>query len=186
MTVSRSLDAAVGLAAERHLRVSCLHWQHFCLSDNLLKERSERKWSENEIFCVTFYYKGSRYAHTHAYLHTVCLLYVVSAYSMWIYLHLSLFFPAVCVCHVWLKLAPARRLVHPPMKPQSPTSPLLHPSITLSLFSFLLALWQRRGICSLKVPPSLSGSRGWRFLGNSVRVDWVGADRWLPFIGLHH
>lgn len=98
-----------------------------------------------------------------------------------------------CVCHVWLKLTPVRRLVHPssvsPIPPRSlllPLPPLLHPSITPSSFSFLLAIWQHRRICSLKVPPSLSGSRGWRFRGNSVRVDWAGADRWLPFIGLHH
>lgn len=106
--------------------------------------------------------------------------------SMWFWLHLSLFFPGVCVCQVWLKLTPVRRLVHPSSVSPSALPPLLRPFITPSLVSFLLAVWQHRRICSLKVSPSLSGSRGWRFRGNSVRVDWVGADRWLPFIGLHH
>lgn len=97
-------------------------------------------------------------------------------------------------CHFWLKLTlvkagepllrspPIFRLPLHPFPPSTPP-PFNHSTI---FFSFLLALWQHRRICSLKVPPSPSGSHGWRFLGNSVRVDWVGADRWLPFIRLHH
>lgn len=106
------------------------------------------------------------------------------------WLHLPPFFPGCVSCLI--KVNPVRWLlpppssIHPLFVSPSPISLLLHPFVTQSQFSFLQALWQHRRMCTLKVPPSPSSSHGWCFLGNRVRVDWVGADRWLPFIRLHH
>lgn len=146
-------------------------------------------------------------AHTHAptHLHTVsavchlCIQYVCDSPSLSVKVYLcepvilvafvTPFSWGVCVSCL-IKVNPCEAAGAPFLSTPPPFLSLLPstpPPFCHSIpFSFLLALWQHRRICSLKVPPSLSGSRGWRFLGNSVRVDWVGADRWLPFIGLHH
>lgn len=70
------------------------------------------------------------------YMHTCMHMFAHSVYSMRTNLHLSLFFPGVCMCHVWLKLAPVKQLVHPLMNPPVPplsTPPPFYHSIPVLL-----------------------------------------------------